>query len=334
MKKHISVSIIVPCYNRLENSQKCVDSLLNQNYPTESYEIIIIDDASTDQTQSYFEKLAYNFSNIKYFRNNQNFGRVLTRNKGILESNGELVIFLDNDMIVNYDFIEAHVLAHKNNDYVSRAVIGKISYPLEAINNSNFGRYIQSRALGYRSAKDMRNVNINDLDSKFFAGGNSSCLKSDVIKAGMFDVDFEKYGGEDEYFGYSLKKKGVNIIYAENAYSLHNDFNVGPNFWKIKYNEIGKYGISEFIKKNDYIKTSNINLLIPGYNLSDGLFNNFKKFSLNILNIYIISRFINFYVIKTDSKRLFYNSLIYKIAQVIWIKQGIRKNTEIKTVNY
>lgn len=86
-----NISVIIPTYNREKYITKAVDSVLCQNYP--NYEIIVIDDGSTDNTRlvlnAYAEKIKYIYQ--------QNAGVSAARNRGIKSAEGEWVAFLDSD---------------------------------------------------------------------------------------------------------------------------------------------------------------------------------------------------------------------------------------------
>lgn len=91
--KAMKISIIIPAYNAQRTIKKSVDSALNQNFPQEGYEVIVINDGSTDNTleilKSYGEK-------IKVI-NQENQGYLKASNKGFREAKGEHVIKLDAD---------------------------------------------------------------------------------------------------------------------------------------------------------------------------------------------------------------------------------------------
>ncbi len=93
MPKLPLVSIIIPTYNRKKNISHTIDSILDQNF--KDYEIIIIDDGSTDKTYELI-KHCYFHKKIHYFYQN-NQGVSAARNKGILEAKGKWLAFLDSD---------------------------------------------------------------------------------------------------------------------------------------------------------------------------------------------------------------------------------------------
>lgn len=88
------ISVIIPVYNRGEYIEKCIESVLRQDY--DNIEIIIIDDGSTDNTKEKICNYITINNNISYYYQ-ENAGVSNARNKGVSYSNGEYVIFLDSD---------------------------------------------------------------------------------------------------------------------------------------------------------------------------------------------------------------------------------------------
>jgi len=97
------VSIIIPTYNREEFIKGTIDSVLNQTY--KDFEIIVVDDGSTDNTKSYLEK--YN-SKIKLIEQ-KNSERAVARNNGVKHSSGEYIAFVDSDDIWKEDKLKIQV---------------------------------------------------------------------------------------------------------------------------------------------------------------------------------------------------------------------------------
>lgn len=93
VKSNPSVSVIIPAYNRANVIERAVQSVLNQTY--QDYEIIIVDDASTDDTLEKLKK--FKDKRIVKIRNKKNRGPAGSRNVGIREARGEYIAFLDSD---------------------------------------------------------------------------------------------------------------------------------------------------------------------------------------------------------------------------------------------
>ena len=102
------ISIIIPSYNRKEFIGQAINSALKQSY--KDIEIIIIDDGSSDGTFEFLNEQYKNNSNIKIYRNEKNSGAGFSRKDGYKKSNGDYVVFMDDDdYYTNFDFFEQAV---------------------------------------------------------------------------------------------------------------------------------------------------------------------------------------------------------------------------------
>lgn len=107
------VSIIIPVYNAYSTIDKCIESIMNQTY--RDFELILINDGSTDQT---LEKLDYyedKYENVRVI-NKENEGVSKTRNLGIQIATGKYIMFIDNDDYIDSTYVETLVKAIQNKD--------------------------------------------------------------------------------------------------------------------------------------------------------------------------------------------------------------------------
>jgi len=99
------ISIIIPLYNQADKLSDCLNSIKNQTYS--NYEIIIVNDRSTDKLSKIINKYKKIFGyKIEFYHNQENHGAPYTRNKGFRYSKGEYVLFLDADSILEKDALE------------------------------------------------------------------------------------------------------------------------------------------------------------------------------------------------------------------------------------
>jgi glycosyltransferase involved in cell wall biosynthesis len=89
------VSVILPTYNRAHTLRRAINSVLNQTY--KNFELIIIDDASTDNTEELIKKIKQIDGRIKYVKCKKNIGAALARNKGLDLAQGDYIAFQDSD---------------------------------------------------------------------------------------------------------------------------------------------------------------------------------------------------------------------------------------------
>ena len=100
------VSVLIPVYNCEKYIERCIKSILNQNY--DNIEIVIINDGSTDNTQEIIDKLKFKNSNIVSV-NRENKGICETRNELLNIATGEYVMFVDADDWIDEGFIKTYV---------------------------------------------------------------------------------------------------------------------------------------------------------------------------------------------------------------------------------
>jgi len=104
--RQFEISVILPVYNRAKYLNRCVDSLLNQTFG--NWELIAIDDGSEDNSYEILENYQKSNNNIKIFRQ-QNMKLPLSRNRGIKESSGRYITFLDSDDEYEKDHLQLRV---------------------------------------------------------------------------------------------------------------------------------------------------------------------------------------------------------------------------------
>lgn len=107
------VSVIMPNYNSAKYIEASVQSVLSQTY--ENFELLIIDDASTDNSVELIRK--FNDKRIKLFINEKNSGAAISRNKGLREARGKMIAFLDSDDVWVKVKLERQIKFMNDNHY-------------------------------------------------------------------------------------------------------------------------------------------------------------------------------------------------------------------------
>lgn len=181
MSSEIIVSVVMPVYNEEKYIEKCIESLLLQDYPTEKMEWIFVDGCSNDKTVEILKRFQNKYPKlIKVFNNSQ---KIVPNamNIGIEASCGKYIVRLD-----------AH--ADYATDYISKCI-----YYLENTDAENVGGVAETKANGF-----MGNVIAKMLSSKFGVGNSQFRINGesgyvDTVPFGAFKREvFSKYGGYDE----------------------------------------------------------------------------------------------------------------------------------------
>lgn len=139
----INVSVIVPVYNVEKYIQRCVDSILNQTF--KNFELILVNDGSTDNSLKMLEKYKNNKKVKIYSQENQ--GPAIARNYGISVSKGKYVMFIDSDDYIDSNYIESYYQNINENNYdiviggYKRVVGDKIQF-VQKLKSEEFSKYI------------------------------------------------------------------------------------------------------------------------------------------------------------------------------------------------
>ncbi len=105
-------SIIIPVYNTYDYLDKCLSSLVNQKNVKNGFEIIIVNDGSTDRSEDIIYEYKNKYSDIVKYISQKNQGQSFARNRGVDNSSGEYIIFVDSDDYLELDFLsklEKHI---------------------------------------------------------------------------------------------------------------------------------------------------------------------------------------------------------------------------------
>ena len=150
------ISVIIPCYNAACFITKCLDALERQTFT--DFDVIVVDDCSTDETFSVVEKYATKSScAITLLKNDVNSGPALSRNRGVESSNSEFVTFCDSDDWYADNFLETLITSIQENN----ADIAFCGY--NVIDDS--GNIECRRLEGFRFSTNVKEALTLDIDS-------------------------------------------------------------------------------------------------------------------------------------------------------------------------
>lgn len=216
------ISIIIPTYNRKEVLEKCLRSLGNQDFRRADYEIIVIDDGSSDGTGIVLDKLSKGLdAALRYFRQ-ENKGPACARNVGIKNAKGPIILFLGDDIIAAPGLLKEHYSWHIKYPQDNCAVLGHISWSKE-IKASPFMEWLENGGpqFAYGRIKDAIDVDTEG----FFYSSNISLKKQFLFSNNaFFDEAFLKAAYEDIELGCRLKKTGLILKYNSNALACHEHY--------------------------------------------------------------------------------------------------------------
>ncbi|MDR0427455.1 MAG: glycosyltransferase [Dysgonamonadaceae bacterium] len=221
MNKHFSV--VVCTYNRADYLAKTLESIALQEYPGNCFEVIIVDNNSSDNTKEVCDKYSSRFPilPIRYFKETQQ-GISFGRNKGVNEAQGEIIAFIDDDETIRPDYLE-----HLNklfNQYPDAELCSGPVVPIyEATPPDWLSPYIERAVTGaYDKGNKIKTVGPNDYPGT----GHATFKKELFIKYGGFNTDLGRrgsslMGAEDKDFFLRLIQNGIKCYYLPSAEIFH-----------------------------------------------------------------------------------------------------------------
>ena len=197
------VSVIVASYNGDRTLKACLDSLQRQNYP--DYEIILVDDGSTDTTP----QIASQHPGVRCFRHQKNLGLSVARNTGIAAALGEIVAFTDSDCRADEDWLHYLVGDLLHGEFAG--IGGPNLLPPE---DSPVATAVMVSPGGPAP------VMLTDRQAEHIPGCNMAFFKSALAEIGGFDPTFQK-AGDDVDLCWRLQQAGCKIGFSPSAFVWH-----------------------------------------------------------------------------------------------------------------
>ncbi len=230
------ISVIIPAYNSAKTVIHVINSIINQGLSQEEWkflEVIVIDDGSTDNTAGLVTKIQAPFL-LRYVHQN-NMGRASARNLGASLAKGDILVFLDSDVVLEKHFIREHAVRHnildnivlisfkENINIINEKVLNFVDKPnikkdfrfekevkLEWLRMHRHVRNIEVRKVKIlketNNLKDFGNdrvIGVWDLPSMVVT--NAVSIKKKYFDAiGGFNLQFQKWGMEDTFLGACL----------------------------------------------------------------------------------------------------------------------------------
>ena len=201
MKKRPFISIIVPAYNAAETLGECLAALLDQSIPRSEYEVIVVDDGSTDETQEVAKKCGVRLLS------QPNQGPGAARNLGVSQASSEIILFTDADCVPTKEWIEEMIKPFAEPGVV--AVKGAYRTRQRAL----LARFIQAEfEERYTLLERARYVDFVDSHSAAYR-------KVEFLAVGGFDPNFLL--SEDVDLSYKLSRLGHKMIFNPKAIVYH-----------------------------------------------------------------------------------------------------------------
>lgn len=201
--KPLRISVVIPTYKRPNLLSRCIHAVLQQDFPREAFEIIVVSDGEDSATSDALDSIGFNkFPLIQYYSLPRKAGPAAARNLGSLLAQGELVVFTDDDCIPARNWLKAIWSAFEKEG------LGKVAF------SGNTVVPIQLHPTDYEK-------NISQLASAEFITANCACTKLALTSVGGFDERFRMAWREDSDLHFKLIQANIPIVKVADAIVTH-----------------------------------------------------------------------------------------------------------------
>ncbi len=220
------VSIIIPLYNKIEYTQQCLEALYSIENGINEFEVIVVDNASTDETNNFLNFALKVYDNFKVITSSKNLKFAGACNLGAKNSNGKFLVFLNNDTTPTTNWLSAGI-----NQLVANQEIGivgsKLVYPDDTIQHAGI-EFVSNMHPEYELWPVHRYLNLSKDDpltnqAEFVEAVTGACLfiSSELFKAvNGFSEEYEMYF-EDSDLCFKVKSYGKKIFYEPSSLVYH-----------------------------------------------------------------------------------------------------------------
>ncbi|MBI4838721.1 MAG: glycosyltransferase [Nitrospirae bacterium] len=199
----ILYSVIIPAYNAEDTIRNCLDALEKQTIPKEDYEVIVVDDGSTDRTPEIIKRFP-----VKYLRQ-KNKGPASARNSGAGEAKGEIILFTDADCVPQESWIKEMIMPFKD-----PAVIA-VKGAYKTKQRSLTARFAQTEfEERFKMLEKADSIDMVDTYSAAFR-------KQAFLSFGGFDPSFPVANNEDTELSYKMSRAGCKMVFNPAAIVFH-----------------------------------------------------------------------------------------------------------------
>lgn len=222
------ISIIIPTFNRADCLTAALKSFVSQNFPIEAFEILVVDNGSTDRTREIVETAISDYSHHIHYIYEPEPGLLSGRHRGALKASGEILIFVDDDIQADQNWLSA---IHTTFTDASVQLVGGRNLPNYEVAPPNWVDFFWDRhpygsLCGYLSLLDF-GEQIREIDANYIWGLNFSIRKAALFELGGFHPDtvpahLQRFQGDGES-GLTAKanERGCKAVYQPDALIFH-----------------------------------------------------------------------------------------------------------------
>jgi GT2 family glycosyltransferase len=217
-------SIVIPTFRRPDALRECVASLLAVDYPSEAFELIVVDDEGEGRAAPALAGIDRGDVAVRLESQRQR-GAAAARNRGATVARGEILLFVDDDIIVGPDHLQRHAAAQQLGG--DRPLVNgawRFTPAVQAVlEQTAFGRFRLALEEEFQSAAMGTEIADGIVNMPMLGSWNLSLGRQLFWTIGGFDEDYPVAGAEDQDFSLRARRAGCGLWLDTKIVCLHND---------------------------------------------------------------------------------------------------------------
>jgi glycosyltransferase involved in cell wall biosynthesis len=234
----MTMSLVIPTYNRSKLLQETLTSLERQSLPTTEFEVVVVDDGSSDNSYEVVKSFGTCLDIQYIFQEDKGFRAAAARNLGIAASKYDICVFVDCGILLHSQALEFHSVAHASSTK-SLAVNGyTFGFEQHDLHGNDLTMRVDTKDVDGSIARLTEDRIFHDIREPIYArvhddlmalpapwaifwSCHTSTPRRALLNVGLFDPAFNSWGAEDDDLAYRLQKAGVTFTLSRNAMALH-----------------------------------------------------------------------------------------------------------------
>ncbi len=216
-------SVIMCTYNRDKYIYNVLKSIADNKISTDQYEIVLVNNNSNDNTEAECNRFTNDYPNVKFrYFIERNQGLSYARNRGIQEAQGDILVYVDDDALINDEYLQTYIQFLESHPEIDAAG-GPILPKYETEEPSWMSTFTRQLITGKLYLGDK----VREFPSQSFPGGGNAAYRKSVFdKVGLFNVELGRkgdslIGAEEKDIFDKMTTLGMRFFYLPNAILYH-----------------------------------------------------------------------------------------------------------------
>jgi glycosyltransferase involved in cell wall biosynthesis len=219
-EKPPAISVVLPTFNRADALVKVLGALESQSFPLRSFEVVVVDDGSSDGTAETLADYAGRTAlSLRFNSLGKNSGPAAARNAALRMARGKIIVIIGDDIVPPPEFVGRHAVWHEAHPDERDALLGYVTWPAE-IRPSRFMKWLEEGGRSFYFAYGGMKSGAQVSASCFYTC-NLSVKRGLLFRTELFDETFPHASHEDLELGHRLGKLGMRLWFERSVKGFH-----------------------------------------------------------------------------------------------------------------